>query len=171
MAAGAVVFRGLSLSSSCPPGPWPPARADGSRGDRYGRGGDDGWHGSRPASLPWHPASARPWARASARQSWALRLSALPWARRAWALRLSARLSALPWVRASARQSWQPRLSVLPWARRAWAPRLSARRPWARRPWARRAWAPRLSVLRVARAWAARGGATGLWASWRGAVI
>src|SRR5690554_3878295 len=144
MAAGAVVFRGLSLSSSCPPGPWPPARADGSRGDRYGRGGDDGWHGSRPASLPWHPASAR------------------PWARRAWALRLSARLSALPWVRASARQSWAPRLSVLPWAR-ASAPRALAPRPWALRfsalPWARasarRPWARRLGGLGWRRrAWA-----------------
>src|SRR5690554_7829890 len=102
MAAGAVVFRGLSLSSSCPPAPWPPARADGSRGDRYGRGGDDGWHGSRPASLPWHPASARPWARASARQSWALRLSALPWARRAGALGLSAR----PWGLALVGGGW-----------------------------------------------------------------
>src|SRR5690554_7566274 len=148
MAAGAVVFRGLSLSSSCPPGPWPPARADGSRGDRYGRGGDDGWHGSRPASLPWHPASARPWARASARQSWALRLSALPWARRAWGLRLSARLSALPW------------------ARRAWALRLSARlsaRPWVRAS-SGRGWAPRLSDLPWGQAAAQRGVGFGPWA-------
>src|SRR5690554_7018573 len=117
MAAGAVVFRGLSLSSSCPPGPWPPARADGSRGDRYGRGGDDGWHGSRPASLPWHPASARPWARASARQSWALRLSALPWARRAWALRLSARLWALSLARRAGVYLVSGHLSAVPWLR------------------------------------------------------